>query len=256
MDLKTTVSLLLLLLLGFCNGHNDNVRNDSLNAIVSSTDFLLEGDVIIPKTRNAMKCLDGTNSCLWPKSANGHVEIPFVISDKYDNTDTKNIKTAMHGIQSRTCIRFIPHTKQDGYLSIEPKAGCASLLGYTGNKQVVSLQRYGCVTNGIIQHELLHALGFYHEHSRSDRDGYIRINWANIEEGYASDFEKANTNNLDTPYDYSSVMHYGRTAFGKNDLETITPIPDESVPIGQRNGVSDIDILRINKENCSNMFRF
>lgn len=57
---------------------------------------------------------------------------------------------------------------------------CASLLGRTGDKQVLSLQRYGCVSHGIIQHETLHALGFYHEHTRSDRDQYIKINWDNI----------------------------------------------------------------------------
>ncbi len=57
---------------------------------------------------------------------------------------------------------------------------CFSLLGRIGDKQVVSLQRFGCIQNGIIQHELMHALGFYHEHTRSDRDQYIRINWENV----------------------------------------------------------------------------
>ena len=57
---------------------------------------------------------------------------------------------------------------------------CASLLGYAGDKQVVSLQRFGCIKKGIIQHEVLHALGFYHEHTRSDRNNYVRINWENI----------------------------------------------------------------------------
>ncbi len=38
-----------------------------------------------------------------------------------------------------------------------------------------------------------------------------------------------------------------RTAFGKLGSETITPIPDSSVAIGQREGLSDIDIVRINR---------
>uniref|UniRef100_A0A7N8WZY6 Metalloendopeptidase n=1 Tax=Mastacembelus armatus TaxID=205130 RepID=A0A7N8WZY6_9TELE len=258
MDFKTTVSLLPLLLLGFCNAHDGNVRKYTKYCVcflmissifVASTDFLLEGDVIIPTTRNAMKCASNTNSCLWPKSANGYVEIPFELSDSYGGKWIlhKAIAGAMRELQAKTCIRFITHTTQMAYLSLEPRSGCASLLGRTGLKQVVSLQRYGCVQHGIIQHELLHAMGFYHEHTRSDRDSFVKISWGNIDPVFTNNFQKQDTNNLNTPYDYSSVMHYGRTAFGKNGLETITPIPDASVPIGQRNGVSKIDISRINK---------
>lgn len=51
--------------------------------LTGSSDFLLEGDVMIPKTRTAMKCLNEPYSCLWPKSANSNVEIAFLISPKY-----------------------------------------------------------------------------------------------------------------------------------------------------------------------------
>lgn len=56
-------------------------------------------------------------------------------------------------------------------------------MGRDGGLQLLSLSAFGCMERGIIQHELLHALGFYHEHTRSDRDQYVRINWENVPEG-------------------------------------------------------------------------
>lgn len=60
---------------------------------------------------------------------------------------------------------------------------CWSNIGRDGGQQVVSLSVFGCLEHGIIQHELLHALGFHHEHTRSDRDQYVRINWENVPAG-------------------------------------------------------------------------
>uniref|UniRef100_A0A8C5GVT3 Metalloendopeptidase n=1 Tax=Gouania willdenowi TaxID=441366 RepID=A0A8C5GVT3_GOUWI len=177
------------------------------NFLPDTSDFLLEGDIVLPKTRNALKCLNRKFSCLWPKR-NGRVEI-FQQSEHF-NTEKADILRAMKGFEWKTCIRFIPRSRQTGYLSIVPRFGCSSLVGYLGDKQMVSLQKFGCITQGIIQHELLHALGFYHEHTRSDRDYYVTINWQNVQKNFEFNFQKQDTNNQDAPYDYSSVMHYGR----------------------------------------------
>nr|XP_019962868.1 PREDICTED: high choriolytic enzyme 1-like isoform X1 [Paralichthys olivaceus] len=207
---------------------------------------LVEGDVALSRKRNAMKCWSG--NCKWTKSYKGLVEVPFTISDYFYDSERASIRKAMETFHQKTCVRFVPHRGQSDHLSIESEMGCWSTIGKDGGRQVVSLSVNGCLDRGIIQHELLHALGFHHEHTRSDRDQYVRINWGNIPAVNVFDFHKMDTNNLNTPYDYSSVMHYGRTAFAETfGAETITPIPDSSVPIGQREDMSDIDILRINR---------
>ena len=62
-------------------------------------------------------------------------------------------------------------------------SSCWSFVGRRGGKQVVSLARSGCLYHHTVQHELLHALGFNHEQTRSDRDKHIRVLLQNVVSG-------------------------------------------------------------------------
>ncbi|XP_035992132.1 high choriolytic enzyme 1-like [Fundulus heteroclitus] len=258
----SSTSLLLLLLLGFSRalplqeeGDQEEEKEEGadtvdmttriLTANNASDEMLLEGDIMLPKSRNAMKCW--YNSCVWPKASNGKVVIPYVIGREFSGYERRIIEGGMRAFSGPTCIRFTPRTNERDFISVVSKQGCWSELGKTGGMQELSLNKQGCIYSGIVQHELNHALGFQHEQTRSDRDNYVRINWGNIIQQSAYNFQKHDTNNLNTPYDYSSIMHYGRDAFAISyGRETITPFPNPNVPIGQRQGLSRWDIQRIN----------
>ncbi|XP_023856894.1 hatching enzyme 1.2-like [Salvelinus sp. IW2-2015] len=212
--------------------------------------LVMFGDIAVDTGfMNADPCT--SQSCKWEKSSDGNVYVPYVISKEYSPQERSVIEGGLHTFAASTCVRFFPRTNQRDFVDIQSKSGCYSYVGRQGNSQVVSLSRNGCVYLSVVQHELLHALGFNHEHSRSDRDSHVKILTQNIIPGMESNFKKINTNNLGTPYDYNSVMQYSRFAFSRNKQPTILPIPDNDVVIGRAIEMSPNDILRINRlYNC------
>ncbi|MGE0978311.1 M12 family metallopeptidase [Bacillus thuringiensis] len=143
-----------------------------------------------------------------------------------------------------TLIRFVERTDESDYVVFEPGDGCSStVIGRLGGKQYIYLSD-NCSTGSII-HEIGHAVGLFHEQCRWDRDNFIKINWGNIIDGYAPQFERGGLQGEDIgPYDYNSIMQYGADAFSKNGKLTIETIPP-GIPIGQRNGLSAGDIATV-----------
>ncbi|RXN17292.1 low choriolytic enzyme-like protein [Labeo rohita] len=202
-------------------------------------------DDIAVNERNADPCT--TYGCLWPKSGDGKIYVPYVIANHYTTRELEIIKRGLDSFSYSTCIRFFPRSNERDYISIESRSGCYSYVGRQGYGQTVSLARNGCLYHSTVQHELLHALGFNHEQTRSDRDNHIQVVWDNISEDMKYNFNKINTLNQGTPYDYSSVMQYGRYAFSKNGLPTMIPIPDNNAALGTSTEMSQNDIIRINR---------
>lgn len=95
------------------------------------------------------------------------------------------IKGALKDYHNKTCIRFRPYRETDNdFVNIVGSyAGCFSSVGRVQSGQLLNLQRGGCVRHGVVIHEFLHALGFYHQQSASDRDDYVTIHWENIIQG-------------------------------------------------------------------------
>ncbi|XP_010880180.1 low choriolytic enzyme [Esox lucius] len=205
----------------------------------------LIGDIAIPSEKNADPCT--ATGCLWQKYSDGRIWVPYVIANHFSSRELAIIQRGLDSFAETTCIRFFQRQNERDYLSIESRSGCYSFVGRRGNAQTVSLSRQGCLYHNTVQHELLHALGFNHEQTRSDRDNHIRILWENIQDEYKYAFNKIATLNQGTPYDYNSVMQYHRYAFSKNSKPTMEPIPNSNVSFGEGKQMSRNDIDRLNR---------
>ena len=101
--------------------------------------------------------------------------------------------------------------------------------------------------------------GFYHEHSRPDRDNFIDIDWDELTAGGEEDFlfrlekdyKKCETCSSWGVYDFNSIMHYPDVRGSKNRT-IIKPKPglcenSELCNMGQRQGLSPLDVEDIQK---------
>ncbi|XP_054471768.1 hatching enzyme 1.2 [Anoplopoma fimbria] len=216
--------------------------------VVDRSTSFREGDIAVSSGKRSKVCF--ARSCLWSKSVDGHVYVAYKLSPDYSEMEIKLIKKGMEGVQKGTCVRFVPWTHQRDYVDIQPKSGCWSFLGARGGRQTVSLQSPGCLNVGVISHEFMHALGFVHEQSRFDRDNYVTIMWPNIWRDRVRNFEKFKTDNMDLPYDYSSIMHFGMYAYSQDGEPTIIPKNSKNIKdikLGQASTLSRIDRMKINK---------
>ncbi|XP_028405803.1 uncharacterized protein LOC114528384 [Dendronephthya gigantea] len=221
----------------------------SANEAQEIADDLFEGDVILDqvsipedkelyniqhKKDNALRDGDenaakrqGTRNLKWLWHFR---KVPYEISPSLYRAKYK-ILDAIRTFNSKTCVKFVPRKARDrNYVLFDKRQGCYSRIGRSYARpgpQIISIGQY-CDYKDIIIHEMLHAVGFFHEQSRPDRQKHIKIHWQNIKKGFESEFKMyshGQIDNLHINYNHNSVMHYGGKAFSKSPkLETMTAI--------------------------------
>ncbi|KAF7216666.1 transcript variant X1 [Nothobranchius furzeri] len=233
------------------NGENDNMIPSELRSGVTS--LVVERDVMLLKRPNQTD-LNFPHPCEevtpyrkkrnavgipWPTK-----NIPYEISSEMEN-QMPDILAAMEMISNHTCISFHERKPDEpNYLFYKVSESCTTYIGFTGGQQAVLIGPQCSMGN--IAHEILHSLGFHHEHTRWDRDNFISVVEANIIAGMEYDFEKNNGETFNIPYDYTSIMHYGRNVFSSNGKDTIIP-KQEAKNMGQRRQLMQSDIDRVQK---------
>ncbi|XP_030290571.1 low choriolytic enzyme [Sparus aurata] len=192
---------------------------------------VLEGDMILSTDRNAVA---------RPWST---LEIPYEISSEMESR-RHDILSAMAMVSKHTCVSFHQRNDETNYLIFKSSRGCASYVGFIGGEQEVFVGPR-CALGNIV-HEILHALGFHHEHTRTDRGQYITVLSQNIMNGKERNFRKLPGQTFDLNYDISSIMHYGSGFFSANGLPTIVP-HGEKKEMGQRVKMTQLDIERVRR---------
>ncbi|XP_078128016.1 astacin-like metalloprotease toxin 5 [Sander vitreus] len=202
---------------------------ETLQSLMSENNVVVDGDVVLPDDGNAV-------DSIWPTP-----EIPYEIHPEL--ADRKGaILSAMAMLSRPTCVSFHKRTSESNYLLFKVSTGCASCVGFVGGEQPVFIGP--ACTVGNIAHEILHSLGFHHEHTRADRGKYITILPYNIMEGMKRNFEVQRGKTFDLGYDVGSIMHYGSGFFSANGQPTI--LPKSGVKdMGQRVKLTNKDIMKI-----------
>lgn len=163
-------------------------------------------------------------------------------------------KSAMKDIEDNSCVRFHQGQNDKGHnilIDNNQPESCGALTGYISQAdQYFNVGKDCMYRKGKIIHELMHSIGFIHQHNAPEVDEYIKTNYNAISPGGENQFgpdKSTKVTDLGEEYDYESIMHYSRTAFGINGRETLTPLKAGAEKMGQRDGLSKIDIRKILK---------
>lgn len=159
---------------------------------------------------SAAAATSGNN--LWTaRSSNGKLRVPYEYAVTFSNAQKAVLLAGMRLVESSGVVEFVTRTNDEqdfiqiggGYLSWSCYSNAIGRVSGQGNNYINIGNR--CFFEGVVAHELMHALGFWHEQSRADRDDYISISLENVDINNVHNFNKKETNSLGSPYDFDSV---------------------------------------------------
>jgi len=189
--------------------------------------------------------------------------VPYFVNSQITPSTRATIEMAIKHFADHTPIRFVPYTDQADFVGFEVLDSPASasgvrtcgmsVIGKKGGGQPIWLNQAVCQDElfGTALHEMMHALGFRHEHQRPDRDAYVAVTTGNSNCSGAN-FQIFPQTSFG-PYDYASIMHY--------DEVCLRPLRAVSIPltlykgdlarcklvtsVGQRCSLSDGDFFAL-----------
>lgn len=228
----------------FRNGETHMRTLDNVNGVAIS-----EGDIIFgdaekffsnAKHRSVRGLSNTVYGTVWPNGL-----VPYQISDGLSSSATAKIRSAIKRWNDTGTITMVERTPDvasayPNYIDFIDADQCASWVGFQ-NSGPQSIYSGDKCSEGSMIHEIGHAFGLLHEHTRPDRDSYVQINWNSVATDKSHNFDILSDAITLGEYDYNSIMHYGTHFFSKDGQATITALQATNAQIGQREFISEGD---------------
>eukprot|EP01006_Ploeotia_vitrea_P057831 TRINITY_DN68334_c0_g1_i1.p1 TRINITY_DN68334_c0_g1~~TRINITY_DN68334_c0_g1_i1.p1 ORF type:complete len:737 (+),score=396.19 TRINITY_DN68334_c0_g1_i1:45-2255(+) len=201
-----------------------------------STGSLVETEAENPVTINVRK---------WPNAV-----VEYYLDPDLPTAIAANFEGAVGWWASKTCIRFrrvYDIRDRKGVIRVFQSASnaCSSYVGRSSSvNQPMELSAW--CKKAEIAHEIGHALGMHHTHTRKDRDDFVTVHMDNMKEGLDVNFKKQRSLRTLVDYDYGSIMHYCARCGSKDPNKDVITPKKEGVKIGQRERLSDLDAKQMN----------
>jgi len=183
---------------------------------VDGEHLTFQGDLLVGETKDLSKikkrgALKMSRPKLWPSK-----KIPFSVEEGLPNELA--IEEAIDFFNQNTNLEFVPRTNEKDYIHFKKgPRNCYSYVGFQTGRQAIVLSPQ-CRSQQIC-HELEHAVGFFHEQNRGDRDQHLEINWTNIDTTHEINFKKIPLDFMHLSgesFTFDTAMLYSSSAFASD----------------------------------------
>jgi len=215
-------------------------------AVVDAGDYyIFQGDIHIDKKDVEKPVTKGAGilNRSWPNNT-----VYYTISGSPSSNSP--LFEAMTYIEQRSYITFVPRVNNEknyikfNYINSTDWTASSDYIGMKGGEQNIKLSTEAW-SRGTIIHEICHAIGMFHEQSRSDRDQYVRIDFSSMTDNERAQYKTYGERGLNgrdyANYDYKSIMHYGSMLNGRRVMWKI----DGSDIYQQRSYLTSSDIAAL-----------